>query len=237
MFEKLDKVFYDGRPVAGFHQAEDKDIKHHHIGVEYADDKEPKNEVMHIEEWEQMKSEDQKKSENRVNMFQEATNGVQGRILEELDKFNPRWHEAIKIVQRVADRLNQIKEEFINEAYGTTDFMTKLTIGGIRDLLKKHDKDINTDGLSPFEVDFVELCIKHEITLDELNRMTFAKNVLERSNSWQEQALEAFMGVPIQNWRLDNIVQVLEAKYAEEKSIDEKIGAEKETLLNQEKEV
>lgn len=214
MFEKLDKTYYDGRLVKGvFHPEDETGTKHFQVGLEFGDDKEPETEVMHTEEWEVMKSEDQEASLNRADKFQDATDGVQGRILRELEAFNPRWAETINIIQRVADRVNQIKEEFINEAYGVSDFMTNLTLKHVSEMLKKHEKELDVSGLSPFEVEFVELCQKHDVTIDSLQRMSFLQKLNMRINEWQVQALEAHLGRPVSTWRVDDIVQTLEQKY------------------------
>jgi len=237
MFEKLDKVYYDGRLVKAIVKPEGENGEEHYsVGVEFADDKLPPNEVMHEEEWEWMKSENQEDSLNRAGKFQDATDGVQARILKELDEFNPRWIETINIIQRVADRINQIKEEFINHAYGISDFMTKLTIKHITDMLEKHGQTPDLSGLEPFEVEFLELCKKHEITVDTLDRGAFLRKVNDRLQAWQTQALESYIGRPFNTWRVDDIVQVLEAKYAEDKK-EVKPEAEKETLQKSEAEV
>lgn len=215
MFNKLEKTFYDGRLVKGTHQiVSESSEKHHQVGIEYADDQLPSNEVMHIEEFEQMKNDNQEKSKNRADKFQDATDGVQARILNELEMFNPRWHETMNILQRVGDRINQIKNEFINHVYGLTDFLTLLNVKHIKDKIKELGGEASVGGLSPFEVDFIELCEKHEVTLDALNRMTFVKTVIGRLNSWQENVLELYIGAPLTNWRNDDVVKVLEPVYA-----------------------
>ena len=221
----IEGIKYDGRPVESVFQPEDAEgNKMHQVAITYGDDKEPKREIMSSEEWEAMQ---QKVDDEHARGFylQDATYPMRKRIMTEFEKHNPRYVELGKIFNSLNDDLvKQLKDGILNLVFGKEDWFSELTIKDTIRVTKEHGKELAHGELGEREQALVEFLAEKEFPISLLAQTV--GRIMHQIDIYQNNAIEAAMGIPYANIRLDDLVQYMERKIGERKAKEDETKTE-----------
>lgn len=225
----LEGIKYDGRPVESVFRPKDAEgNESNQVLISFADEKEPRAEVMSIDEWEAMsqKVEDEK---SRLYYIQDATYNTRKKIMDAFESFNPRFSEIKRILVRVEDDMvKQLTDAWFNFSFGTQDWFSELTPKTLLDAIKGKGKEVDHGDLSSKEQALVQALADNEIPLSSIP--SIIGHIHRQMDSYQEQALSSILDVPYLNIRIDDIIKFIDQKLKEQKPpvVEEPIEETKE---------
>lgn len=213
----LKMKFWDGRQISGIDEPKDPDGKvMEQVGVRFADGKEPKQEVMHRDEYEAMLAEDTKDVKDRAMHFQQAMYGVQQKIMKNLELHNVRWNEIGRVFERINDAIRETRNSMFNFLLGTENFQTEATYAHLEDGMKRYGKELDLSEFSDIEKALFVFLKEHKVKLAESQRLF--QTFLPKIDGLQGQLVGAGVGTDFSKLRIDDVIAFIERETAKVKS-------------------
>lgn len=208
---------YDGRVIKSEYRAEDAEgVTSDQVLVSFADEAAPSAEVMHIDELTAAKQAEGEENK-RNQLFSEVTLGVRTRLLREVEKFNPRYKDLERLAIWLKDDLFRTLDESLENAifdgYDSFSFKNAFAI------IEKNGGTVDHGDASDAEKALTKTVVDLGISFEDLY-ITF-NAMRQRWESYRMQAIQAAVGVPAKNLRLDDAIKYLEEKVKAKKEKEE----------------
>lgn len=221
------KKYYLDRPIKDVIKADNGQV-----AVTFDDDKEPKGEIMHEAEFNAMAFDEP--TPNRSEFFQAGTFDCQKEMLSSLELYNPRWLEIPNIIKRLDDKWDELRRQLHSAVYGVKNHIDEVKV---KDIL---DKCINVEtgeidypqDISNIQKDIIQVLAKYEMSLSDVLKPTFYQDIVTKIDEMNRKVLTKVVQVPLNEWRLDDIIKVIEkyiSQLVKEKSMEEEKQEVEET--------
>lgn len=207
--QKLEKTYYNGRLVEKIgivtEEVDGEKQTHPQVIVTFADDQSPKAEIMHKEEWEAMKSE-APESEGRSYNFQQATYGIQSRLMRELEGFNLRFSELGPLLQRVQFAHEEILDLAYWGAFGKPQ--QEVTVADLEKVVADNGHTVDFGQMNEIIKDLLDFCRGKGWTIADFQNAT--AGLFDVFGNLKRQAMETTTGVKESHVRMDHVIEQAE---------------------------
>lgn len=165
MFKKLKRQYFGKRPVEGVVE----DPAKNRVIVTFSDNKLPKQEEMHMSEWEDGKSDAAiEKPDELQEWWVKRSQKRRQAVLDTLISFNPRFADMKKDASWLAESLAIVYRDLVNKVFGYTNFDTEATINDVAVRYEKENPDF-TKEWSPIQKDIFALIRKYNVKFYEID--------------------------------------------------------------------
>jgi len=180
------------------------------VWVIYDDEKKPEAEVVHADEWE-LKTE--KPNTDRQEYFVKSIQGIQKNVLDNLVSHNILWQDAQSTMDWVMQALSNVRNELNNKLFKTEHWELELTPQKCLDVLKETGTEVKPADLNPVEKIIYDHLVSTNVPMADIKQgfpaVISLKKIAEAVFELQVQALEAYIGSPVDRWRLQAIEEAI----------------------------
>lgn len=201
-----DMRFFSGRPIKGEEKQENGLIK-----VVFSDEKKPESELVSEDEFKtyvvtrEVESQPTEIEKNRQLGLQKATYALQGRIMKEVEGFNPRWIELGRVVTRINDASMDVRDKLFNSLFEVGSWQDDVKFGDVLNKLKNPVWEGAPDEVKAF----FGLLAQNNMKVAEFE--VYSNAVKALVSAFQKQLIEQEFDRPYETIRLSDIVNYIEA--------------------------